>query len=159
MLPSEASRFLLASAQRQLLASLDKDETLTVSGSTRVTSVAMRPHVSPSASSTRRRHSGPHGLLRSPHVEAGNDLGYAAQVEEIPSGRVVLLRSPLLSSPAERAKVPGCCEEIAIEMPGRDRLVKRRDESLKDLIKVLREWIRDLPRVMKSCSSDIRKDV
>lgn len=75
------------------------------------------------------------GFFDRHHVEAGNDLGYAAQVEEIPSGRVVLLRSPLLISPAERAKVPGCCEEIAIEMPGRDRLVKRRDESLKDLIR------------------------
>jgi hypothetical protein len=46
-----------------------------------------------------------------------------------------------------------------IEVPGRDRLVKRSDESFKNLIKVLREWIRDLRRVMKSCSSGTTKDV
>jgi hypothetical protein len=31
-------------------------------------------------------------------------------------------------------------------MPGRDRRVKRSDESFKDLSEVLREWIRDLRR-------------
>jgi hypothetical protein len=102
VLPSEASRFLLASAQRQLLASLDKDETLTISGSTPCNVGGDEAPCLPEClehEAETLRSSG--AFFDRHHVEAGNDLGYAAQVEEIPSGRVVLLRSPLLSSPAD----------------------------------------------------------
>ena len=80
------------------------------------------------------------------HVETGDDLGDAAKIEEISSGRVVLLRAPLLGHPAESAKVPGCDEEVAVEMPGRDRFVQSDDESSEDFGEVLRERIGDLGR-------------
>jgi hypothetical protein len=65
--------------------------------------------------------------------------GDAAQVEEISAWRVVLLRAPLLGHAAEGAKVPGCDEEVAVEMPWRDRLVESDDKSSEDFGEVLRE--------------------
>jgi hypothetical protein len=85
----------------------------------------MRPHVSPSASRTRRsalRSSRAYSIAND--IETGDDLGEAAQIEEVAARGVILLRAPLLGHPAEGAKVPGCDEEVAVEIPGRrNRLV------------------------------------
>ena len=95
--------------------------------------------MSPGASRTRRRGTQVLArLLDRNHIEAGDDVGNATQVEEVPPGRVVLARAPLLGHPAEGAKAPGGNEEIAVEMPGRDRSVQRGDESPEDFGEVLR---------------------
>ena len=86
------------------------------------------------------------GLLDRNHIETGDDLGNTTQVEEISSGRVVLLGAPLLGHPAEGTNVPGCDEEVAVEMSGRDRLVQGGAESREDLGNVLGKRIGDLGR-------------
>jgi hypothetical protein len=56
------------------------------------------------------------------------------------------LNSSDLGHPAGSAKVPGCDEEVAVEMPGRHSLVQSGDESAEDLGEVLRKRIGDLGR-------------
>jgi hypothetical protein len=58
----------------------------------------------------------------------------------------VLLRAPLLGCPAESAKVPRCDEEVAVEVPGRDRLVQGGGEEPEGFGEVLRKRIGDLRR-------------
>ena len=63
-------------------------------------------------------------LLDRDNVEAGDDLGDAAKVEEVTPGRVALLRAPLRRQPAEGTKVPRGGEDVAVELPGRNDRVE-----------------------------------
>jgi hypothetical protein len=94
-------------------------------------------------------------MIGSSWPSSSDDLGDAAQVEEISPGRVVLLRAPILGHSAEGAEVPGCDEEVAVEMPWRDRLVESDDKSSEDFSEVLREWIGDLGRAPESYSEAV----
>ena len=55
-----------------------------------------------------------------------DDLSDAAKVEEVTPRRVAFLRAPFLRDAAEGTDVPGCDEEISIELARRNGLIERR---------------------------------
>jgi hypothetical protein len=137
----------------------DEDESFTVAGSTaRDVGGDKAPRISERLKNEAKGAQILACLLNRNDVEAGGDLGDATQVEEISPGRIVWLRAPPLGHPAEGAEVPSRDEEVAVEMAGRDCLVKSADESVEDLGEVLRKRISDLRRAResdgrKSCDS------
>jgi hypothetical protein len=70
-------------------------------------------------------------LLDRDDVEARDDLGDAAEVEEIAPWRVAGFGAPLLGDAPEGAQIPGGDEKVAIQLPRREVLMSSPTRRLK----------------------------